>query len=342
MKPFPVPANFCYNRMKKKSKGFGCELVKIRNVAVIGMGAIGSVYGKFLYECYGDNFFVIADGTRRQSMEIKGIRLNGETYYPNIISPDEVKKRAQLLLVCVKNYQLDQAIQDMKNFVNSSTMILPLLNGVTATHRLQEAFPQAHVFYGVAIGIDAVRSKQGVMYSNCGSIQFGDEKNKLESQAVVTAKRVLLNSGLSVQVFDDMKRVLWRKWMLNIGFNQVSALSRATYGRMLSVPEVWMTMEAAMKEVLAIARKMQIDLDEQDIKDFKSILHTMSEQGKTSMLQDVEGSRKTEVEYFSGTILAYGKRFQVPVPVNTTLYQLIKGLEASYLLQPDILETTDV
>jgi len=75
---------------------------------------------------------------------------------------------------------------------------------------------------------------------------------------------------------------------------------------------------------------MQIDIGEQDIWEIKKIIPTMNPAGKTSMLQDVEAKRKTEVEYFSGTVIAYGSRLGVAVPVNTTMYELIKGLEANY------------
>lgn len=304
--------------------------MKIRNIAMIGMGAIGSVYGKLLHDTYGDSFFVVAAGERKEKIQSQGISLNGEAYYPSVRDPEDKKIRAQLVLVCVKNYQLDAAIADLKNFVTPATVILPLLNGVTARQRLHEAFPQSHILYGVAMGIDAVRTDHGVENSTNGVIQFGDEKNKLESAVVVTVKERLVEAGIHVEVYRDMLRIVWRKWMLNIGFNQVSALSKSNYGMMASVPETWSAVEAAMREVLQIARKMQIDIGEQDIWEIKKVIPTMNPSGKTSMLQDVEAKRKTEVEYFSGTVIAYGSRLGVAVPVNTTMYELIKGLEANY------------
>jgi len=304
--------------------------MEIENIAMIGAGAIGSVYGKLLHDQYGEKFFLIAGGARREKLQNQGISLNSAVYRPKVEDPAASKKRVQLLLVCVKNYQLDEAIRDMKNFVTASTAILPLLNGVTATQRLHEAFPQAHVLYGVSVGIDAVRNETGVTNTNNGFIQFGDEKNKMESMVVGAVKDCLLCAGIRAQVFEDMMQILWRKWMLNVGFNQVSALTRADYGKMIAVPELWSAVKAAMREVLAIAQKLQINVSEADIAEIKKIIPTMNANGKTSMLQDVEAKRKTEVDYFSGTVIAYGKRLDIFCPVNITLYNLLKGTEEAY------------
>lgn len=304
--------------------------MKIKNIAVIGMGAIGCVYGKLLYDAYGDEFFVIASGARRENLVRDGICLNGTVFTPKVIDTGEKVWKASLIVVCVKNYQLDAAIEDMRNFVDEHTMILPLLNGVTATERLQEAFPQAHVFYGISIAIDAVRTEAGVSNTNNGFIQFGDKDNCVMSQEVMAVNACLIDAKINAQVFPDMMRILWRKWMMNVGCNQVSSITGATYGKFVTVPEVWQTMRAAMLEVVEVAQKLKIDISESDIEEMKKVVQTLGEEGKTSMLQDVENKRKTEVDYFAGTVIEYGKKLGVPVPVNTVLYQLVKGIEGSY------------
>lgn len=294
------------------------------------MGAIGCVYGKLLYDTYGDDFFVIASGARKKNLEYNGICLNGVKFTPKVIEPAENKRNASLILVCVKNYQLDKAIEDMRNFVDEYTMILPLLNGVTATERLQQAFPLAHVFYGVSSVIDAVRTEIGVTNTNNGFIQFGDKDNVIISPEVTTVNACLLHAKINAQVFPDMMRILWRKWMMNVGGNQVSSITGASYGKFVTVPEVWQVMRDAMLEVVSLAQKLKIDICESDIEEMKKIVQTLDAEGKTSMLQDVENKRKTEVDYFAGMVIEYGKKLGVPVPVNRVLYQLVKGIEGSY------------
>jgi 2-dehydropantoate 2-reductase len=85
-----------------------------------------------------------------------------------------------------------------------------------------------------------------------------------------------------------------------------------------------------MKEVITIAQAEEIHLVEEDIEEWNSFLATLSPQGKTSMLQDVEAKRKTEVEMFAGKVIELGKKHGIPTPINQTLYRFIKVIEESY------------
>jgi 2-dehydropantoate 2-reductase len=85
-----------------------------------------------------------------------------------------------------------------------------------------------------------------------------------------------------------------------------------------------------MNEVLTIAKALNIDLRKEDIEEFVALMDHFSPFGKTSMLQDVEAKRKTEVDYFGGTVVELGKKLNIPTPVNHVLYCIIKSLEELY------------
>ena len=86
-------------------------------------------------------------------------------------------------------------------------------------------------------------------------------------------------------------------------------------------------MEEASREVTRISCKVGIDLNEDDIKKSSAIVDSISPEGKTSMLQDVEAGRKTEVEMFAGTVVEMGKKYGIPTPVNEVLLKMIRVLE---------------
>ena len=87
-------------------------------------------------------------------------------------------------------------------------------------------------------------------------------------------------------------------------------------------------MDAAMWEVIAVARPLQIDLTEKDIGEWYQVLASLHEAGKTSMLQDVEAGRKTEVEMLAGTVITLGERLGIPTPVNRQLFAELKRIES--------------
>jgi 2-dehydropantoate 2-reductase len=127
-----------------------------------------------------------------------------------------------------------------------------------------------------------------------------------------------------------MVRTLWWKFMINVGINQASAALRAPYSVFQNAQEARELMESAMREVMALANKASVHLSETDLATWYTILARLNPQGKTSMLQDVEAGRKTEVEMFAGKVIELGRHYHLPTPVNERLFDLIKKIEGSY------------
>jgi 2-dehydropantoate 2-reductase len=307
----------------------GGIFMEIKKAALIGLGAIGSVYGHLLHNAYDGNFSVIAGGERAKRLRENGVKVNGLPFFPAVVEPSDVFE-ADFIIVCVKNYQLEQAIEDMRGFVGSSTVILPLLNGVTAQRRLQDAFPQSKVLYGLAIYIDAVRTADGVVNTRDGVIQFGEADNTTISPEVEAVRSYLDGAGIQTEVCPDMVRAVWKKWMMNVGINQVSAVTRSPYGKVASTPSSMTLLHEAMMEVVALAKAAGIHLEDGDALEIEQALKNFSPKGKTSMLQDVEAKRQTEVEYFAGTVVQLGEKYHVPTPVNHVLLLLLRSMEALY------------
>jgi 2-dehydropantoate 2-reductase len=183
------------------------------------------------------------------------------------------------------------------------------------------------VLYAVAVGIDAVRDENRVSFSKQGRLFFGEADNRGLSPRVKELQSLFDRAGIVYETPEDMIRILWWKFMINVGMNQVSAVLRAPYGVFQQVREAGELMEAAMREVIAIAKAMKVPLEEKDIQDFYPFLSAMSPDGKTSMVQDVEAGRKTEVDMFAGKVNALGERLGIPTPVNQTLSRLLKVME---------------
>jgi 2-dehydropantoate 2-reductase len=134
-------------------------------------------------------------------------------------------------------------------------------------------------------------------------------------------------AGISYETPADMKRVLWWKFMVNVSMNPSSALMRAPYAAFQSSLEAQALMETLMREVLALAQAEGIHLTEQDIADWYPVLQGLAPQGKTSMLQDIEAGRKTEIEMFAGKVVDLGRKHGISTPVNETILRLMLILE---------------
>jgi 2-dehydropantoate 2-reductase len=299
----------------------------IEKIIVIGAGALGAAYGSILYEMDPKCVCFIASGERYEKLKRDGVVVNGKRYAIAVIRPEEVTP-ADLLIVAVKHHHLDQAIGEMMKAVGPQTTILSVMNGIDSEERIGAVYGMDKVIYGLTLGIDAVREGNSVNYKNQGRILFGEEKNTELTDRVRRVHELFDRAGIAHVIPPDMIHSLWFKYMINVGANQTSAVLRANYGTLRSSSEARELMDSAMREVIAIARAVKVDLSEKDIGAWYKVLEPLNPEGKTSMFQDVEAGRKTEVEMLAGTVIDLGKRYGFPTPVNRRLFDELKRIEA--------------
>lgn len=299
-------------------------------VALIGLGAIGTPIAHKLYRSCGKRFVLLATGERRERLQSSDITINGEQFIPRVISSDkETEEAVRLLIVCVKNYQLEGAMEDMNCVVNPETIILPLQNGISSYELLRKRYPENTVLQGFVQGPNTRRVPCGFEYTNPGTMHIGDqEQTVLDVAADVYA--FLEAAGVDVHLEQDIRRSVWKKWMLNVAGNSVTALTDADYKHFKDSPELQSVCSSAMKEFIKIAGAEGIPLTEGDISDVLTYYRTYNGSKRTSMLEDVSNRRRTENEYLAGKVLDLAKQHDISIPVIESLYLLIKIKEEIY------------
>ena len=301
----------------------------INRVAILGAGAMGAYFASRFHQAEGFSTVLIARGERRRRLEDDGLVVNGENLHIPAVSPRETRATADLIIVALKHHHLAAAVPDLAPFVGADTTILSVMNGLVSEEIIGAAVGMEKMLYTVSVGIDAVRAGNRLTYTNPGRHLFGEADNTTASDRVVRVQGAFSRAGIAFETPKDMTRMLWWKFMVNVGMNQASAAMRAPYGAFQTRPEARDLMAALMREVIDLAAPAGVNLVEGDIADWCRVLTTLSPAGKTSMLQDIEAGRKTEVEIFGGTVVALGERYRIPTPVNRTLLQIIRVLEGA-------------
>lgn len=299
----------------------------INKVVILGAGAMGAFFAARFFETEECSTAVVAQGNRYDRLKSNGLVVNGKKYAIPVIHPDEATSPADLVIVALKNHHLPKAVHDLKNLVEDQTTIISVMNGLDSEEYIGSFYGMDKMLYTVSVGIDAVRHGNQITYTSPGKHYFGDAINTHISQRVRRVQDVFSRAGISYETPPDMMRMLWWKFMVNVGTNQASAVMRAPYGVFQSSPNARAFMEELMREVITLAKVAGVQLFEQDLEDWYAVLDTLSEQGKTSMLQDMEAGRKTEVEIFGGKVVELGKIHGIPTPVNQTVLRIIQVLE---------------
>ncbi len=306
------------------------DMNRINRVYVSGLGAVGCVYASKIHETGSAELSIIADKERIERYSNQGIIINSKRYDFSYIAPDAECAPADLILIAVKQHNLDESVDAIKKFVGRDTIILSLLNGITSEDIVGSTYGMDKLLRSFVVGTDSVRTGTEVVFKSPGKIVFGADSNSANDIRVAAVKDLFERSGINYTIPEDILREQWWKFMMNVGINQVSAILRAPYGVFHNTKEAQELLRMASLEVLAIAEKKGIKLTEEDIAKHLEIFRTLDPHGKTSMLQDVDAGRKTEVEIFSGAVIEMGKEYGIPTPVNDILFRMIRTIELMY------------
>lgn len=319
---------------------------QISKVLIAGAGAIGSMVAWEIEQSLPGTVSILATKERLTRYKKNGFIIR-DTKYNFPLTDAQSSSNPDFVIVACKFHHLTSVIQDLQNHIGKNTLILSLLNGISSEEILGQAFGKEKLPYAMIIGTDAGHSGNKTNFSKTGIIYFGEAKNgdihdasnpDAPAQGQVSQKIALIadffdRAHIQYRIPADMLNRLWYKFMLNVGLNQVTAVLRQPYKILKTksrIPEAQDIFENAMREVILIAQAENIHLSEKDFDSYYATIDALSDEGKTSMCQDVEAGRKTEVELFSGTIVALGKKHRIPTPVNDLLFKLLRSIEQSY------------
>lgn len=302
--------------------------MRIENVAICGMGALGLLYGTHIVDHSGSVRYVM-DAKRLE-------KYGGRTFYKNgapyrLDMRDGAKETsADLLIVAVKATGLDAALDAMARCVGEDTVILSVMNGITSEEILAARFGAEHMVYAVAQGMDAVKAGERLTYSKMGQVIVGARTPRQEENVRAVAE-FFDRMGVPYAVEADILRRLWGKLMLNVGINQACMVYETNYGGCLEVgTEPYRAMVAAMREVIAVARSEGVEIGEEDLNGYVRLLRTLDPQAMPSMRQDALAKRPSEVALFAGTICALAEKHGLLVPQNDCFLERIRAMEAAY------------
>lgn len=302
----------------------------IRNAGILGLGALGGMYGYFISEAVGsENLFVLGESKRLERYARDGVYINGERYEFNY-SFD--KKPLDLIIVATKFHQLENALENLKGYVNEDTIIISLLNGVTSEDVIKKATGCDNVLYCVAYGMDAQKYGNHIRFKNYGTLAVGEKDNSVVSQRLKRLTDFFDSINFSYEVPVSMINKLWSKFMLNAGINQVCAAYGLKYKDVQREGIYRDKMVAAMREVIAVAEKMNIPLGENDVKYWLDVTDRLYSESMPSMAQDILNKNKTEVEIFADTVVDISRKYGIKAPVNEELGSIIHKKEKSYEL----------
>ena len=303
--------------------------MEIKTVAIVGMGALGMLYGEQLQKVLpaGAVRFVM-DEERFKRHKNDKYEVNGVEQSFTLQSVAQAEP-VDLVIVATKFSGLNEALEEMQGLVGPQTIIFSVLNGISSEEYIKERYGDDNLLYCVALGMDAVREVTSLTYQHKGLLKLGMLAKK-QRPALAAVMALLEKAGIQYVIEEDILHALWAKLLLNVGINQTCMVYETNYGGAFTNEEARQDMFAAMHEVITVAQREGIKLTEADFEGCVKVLRGLSPEGLPSMRQDAMAKRKSEVELFAGTIIRLGAKHNVPTPVNQRYYDIIRAMEAKY------------
>jgi 2-dehydropantoate 2-reductase len=302
-------------------------------IAIMGSGGVGGYFGGRL-ALAGQAVTFIARGKHLEAIRSHGLSvksIKGDFTLPAPMAVDNPSRvgTVDLVLVCVKTWQLEQAARDMAPLLAAETVVLPLLNGVEAVAQLENLLPQGIVLGGIArivsyiAGPGHIRHTAIEPYIGLGSMD-GRHTDRIQQ-----IHQSLLQAGIQSEIPHDVPSALWSKFLFVCAWGGVGALARAPVGVIRALPQSRALLSGAMTEIQTVARARGIELADDIVERAMRFVDGMNPENTSSLQRDIVQGRPSELEAWSGAVVRIGRQHGVRTPVHDVIYAALLPQETA-------------
>jgi 2-dehydropantoate 2-reductase len=302
-------------------------------IVIVGPGAMGCLFAGFLVKAKEEVWLLDKNKERAAKLQQEGITIEGVSgnWQAQVKASAEARDipEADLVIICVKSYDTKQAVTAARPFIGQNTRILTLQNGAGNIEILSEVAGAEKVIGGVTNQGATLLGTGKVRHAGRGETTIGriDGKIPVEMRSV---REVFNKAGLETRISRDIKGLIWSKLIINAGINALTAITRLNNGRLVELESARRILREAVSEAAKIAKRKRIKLIYDDPLAKAEAVCEATSLNISSMLQDVLRGKRTEIDFINGVIVRQAQEAGIPVPVNATLVDLIKTIEAGY------------
>ncbi len=303
-------------------------------IAVIGgAGAMGCALGGALAEAGNELALVDVAAAAVEAINRDGLRIQSKTGEVRVVRVPATTDPAHvgptdLVVVFVKCYHTEAALRAAAPLLGRDTVVLSLQNGWGNAERIAGIVDRERLLVGVTYHSATVLGPGHILHAGQGMTFLG-ELDASPSDRLARVAAVFRGAGLEVTPTEAVLTEIWKKLALNVCTLPTSALLRLCAGQLVEHEGTRRLMRALLRETVSVARAQNIPLDEEERWETITGLLGRAAGAKSSMLQDVEKGRRTEIDVINGAIVAAGKRAGVATPCNDTMVWLVQSLEAT-------------
>ncbi|MBK7548197.1 MAG: ketopantoate reductase family protein [Rhodoferax sp.] len=302
-------------------------------ICILGAGALGCALGGVLTEAGNEVWLINRNADQVDAMNSRGLILRDggvdRTVAVHAATTAQPAGVVDLVVVLVKSFHTQQAMQAATSLIGPDTLVLSLQNGLGHEDILADIVGRERVLAGKTY---AGGSQLGVGHVNIGTKGKDTHIGELDGAMTERVQRIadVFNAaGLNTTVSDNIMGTIWDKLLINVATGAITGITGLNYGDLYKQPELEDCGVAAVAEAMAVAKASGIRLS---ITEPSQAWHKagagLPYEFRTSMLQSLNKGSITEIDFVNGSVVRWGQRCGVPTPVNQTLVACMKGIES--------------
>lgn len=313
----------------------------MKHIVVVGLGGVGGYFG-FKINQFNEtaNQFTISFIARDQTYNI--VKTNGLTLlspeHPNSITkPNHLLQSVSeindpdLVLICVKEYDLENVCKQLKQVITDKTILLPMMNGADIYDRIRKIIPDNTILPACVYVASHIREKGIVEHKGkAGKLIFGkDPANPFTDIDWIIG--LMKNSQIDFDFKDNSFTDIWTKFIFVSSFGLVTAKYNSSIGTVCADETQKLEATEIMKEVKLIADKKGINLPDDIIEKTFEKAMTFPPETPTSLQLDINVKKEnSELELFAGAIINYGKDLNIKTPFTEKIYSELMEIVENY------------
>jgi 2-dehydropantoate 2-reductase len=304
-------------------------------IAIIGSGAMGSLYGGTLAENGHDVYFIDVFKNHVDAINEKGLSIVKDVEERIIKNGKAVTDSTSigivdLAIVFVKSTITDIAIEANKSILGKNTIVLTLQNGLGNIEKINKVVDKSQIIVGTSANGASFIEPGKIKHSGSGGTVLGEISGE-ETERIREIHKVLdLEELGNAKLSNNVMSLIWEKLIVNCGINPLTALTNLKNGELLENIESEEILEEIVFEAIKVANASHIKLSFHDANYCKDICRATSE-NQSSMLSDVLNNRQTEIMNINGAIVRIGEKLGIKTPYNKMLTNLILLKEKNYI-----------
>ena len=304
-------------------------------IAVVGVGAMGSVYAALLGDAGNEVWAVDVWAEHVEAIREHGLRLEGASGDRTVrisatTDPAEVGP-CDLVIVATKGMHVEAAAESAKPLIGADTVVLPIQNGLGGPDAVARVLGDDQVTIGVVGGFGASIVGPGhARHEGWELVRLGEREGPATPR-VERIAGVWRDAGFRVQTYDDVGRLVWEKLVCNVSFSGPCTMLECNLGDVLESEPAWDVSSRCAVEAYEAGRATGIDFGFDDpvayVRDFGSRIPD----ARPSMLLDYLAGRRGEIDSINGAIPPAAQAAGLEAPTNETVAALVKAKEAAML-----------